>query len=122
MIKKKDMILIGALLACSVILYLVIQFAVKKDGGMVIVKIDGEVVNELNIDMDTQVTVQGYDGGSNTIVIEGGKVYMKDADCPDKVCEHTGKISKTGETIVCLPHRVVVEISGKQQVLDGVVN
>ena len=37
---------------------------------------------------------------------------MKDADCPDKLCEKTGKISKNGETIVRLPHRVVVEIQG----------
>ncbi|MFR4337598.1 MAG: NusG domain II-containing protein [Lachnospira pectinoschiza] len=37
---------------------------------------------------------------------------MTDADCPDKLCVKTGMISKTGETIVCLPHRVVVEIIG----------
>ena len=37
---------------------------------------------------------------------------MTDADCPDKLCVKTGRISKTGETIVCLPHRVVVEIIG----------
>jgi hypothetical protein len=46
---------------------------------------------------------------------------MKDADCPDKLCEKTGKISKNGETIVCLPHRVVVEIQGGEGNVDSLV-
>ena len=48
-------------------------------------------------------------------------VYMSDADCPDKLCVHTGTIHKTGETIVCLPHRVVVEITGTTDTFDAVV-
>ena len=51
------------------------------------------------------------DLGNNTIVIEKGQAYMIDADCPDKICEKMGKISKPGETIVCLPHKLIVEIS-----------
>ena len=35
---------------------------------------------------------------------------MKEANCPDKLCIHQGKISKNGETIVCLPHGLIVEI------------
>ncbi len=49
--------------------------------------------------------------GTNTIIIENGQAYMIDADCPDKICEEMGRISKPGETIVCLPHQLVVEIS-----------
>ena len=70
---------------------------------------------------NASVTVEGYQGGSNTVVIENGTVYMKDADCPDKLCEKTGKISKNGETIVCLPHRVVVEIQGGEGNVDSLV-
>ena len=44
---------------------------------------------------------------------------MTEADCPDKICVNTGKISKIGETIVCLPHRVVVEIQGEVSQSDS---
>jgi hypothetical protein len=46
---------------------------------------------------------------------------MTAADCPDKLCVKQRSIAKEGETIVCLPHRVVVKISGGERpVIDGV--
>ena len=93
----------------------------KKDGITAVVKVDGNIVYMLPLDKNASVTVEGYQGGSNTVVIENGTVYMKDADCPDKLCEKTGKISKNGETIVCLPHRVVVEIQGGEGNVDSLV-
>ncbi len=47
-----------------------------------------------------------------TVVIDGGEAYVKDASCADKVCEHTGKISRVNQSIVCLPGDVVVKIVG----------
>ena len=46
---------------------------------------------------------------------------MEDADCPDKVCVKTGKIKKPGQTIVCLPHRTVIEITGDNADIDAAV-
>ena len=91
---KKDIILIAAFVIIAVIAFVVINHFVKKDGAFVQIKVDG------------------HQGGSNIVTIENGGVTMTDADCPDKLCVKTGRISKTGETIVCLPHRVVVEIIG----------
>ena len=67
------------------------------------------------------IVISGYQGGMNHIVIQDNAVYMSDADCPDKLCVHTGTIHKTSETIVCLPHRVVVEITGTTDTFDAVV-
>ena len=36
---------------------------------------------------------------------------MEEADCPDGYCKEQGHISKNKQTIVCLPHKLVVEIS-----------
>ncbi len=47
-----------------------------------------------------------------TVVIDGGEAYVKDASCADKVCEHTGRISRVNQSIVCLPGGVVVKIVG----------
>lgn len=118
---KRDIMLIATLIIVCAAAFLIINFVVKKDGITAIVKVDGNIVYMLPLDKNASVTVEGYQGGSNTVVIENGTVYMKDADCPDKLCEKTGKISKNGETIVCLPHRVVVEIQGGEGNVDSLV-
>lgn len=118
---RADIVLIAALLLAALSAYILITCFAKKEGSNAVVKVDGEVQCILNIKDDTQMTVTGYQGGNNIIVVKAGVVYMSDADCPDKLCVHMGKISKTGETIVCLPHRVVVEIVGAQDGYDSVV-
>lgn len=118
---KRDIMLISTLIIVCAAVFLIINFVVKKDGITAAVKVDGNIVYMLPLDKNASVTVEGYQGGSNTVVIENGTVYMKDADCPDKLCEKTGKISKNGETIVCLPHRVVVEIQGGEGNVDSLV-
>lgn len=50
--------------------------------------------------------------GMNLLQIVDEKVMMFEADCPDQVCVYQGAASKPGDTIVCLPHKVVVEIKG----------
>ena len=70
--------------------------------------------NELILDLPLNQNYIGgvnKDIGNNTLIIEDGYAYVTDSDCPDKICEQMGKISKPGETIVCLPHKLVVEIS-----------
>lgn len=111
--KKRDIIFIGVLLVVALIAFFVVDKFIKKDGNKVVIKVDGEIVKIVNLTDTNNIIVNGYDGGTNTVVIENGTVYMTEADCPDKICVNTGKISKIGETIVCLPHRVVVEIQGE---------
>ena len=52
------------------------------------------------------------DKGENTLCIENGRAYISSADCPDLLCVRQGGIEKDGESIVCLPHRVIVTVSG----------
>jgi hypothetical protein len=117
--KKRDIIFIGVLLVVALIAFFVVDKFIKKDGNKVVIKVDGEIVKIVNLTDTNNIIVNGYDGGTNTVVIENGTVYMTEADCPDKICVNTGKISKIGETIVCLPHRVVVEIQGEESQSDS---
>lgn len=120
-LKSADFYLVAVLLIITAGLLAWIQFGVKKQGETVVIKVDGNVVKQLALKNDTEFDVSGYQGGANHIVIQDNAVYMSDADCPDKLCVHTGTIHKTGETIVCLPHRVVVEITGTTDTFDAVV-
>ena len=76
-----------------------------------IIYIDGEEQSRHSLDIETSFTVT-TDAGENQVVISGGKVSVTDADCPDKLCVKQGEIDRQGETIVCLPHKLVVEIEG----------
>lgn len=80
---------------------------------MVRVTVDGEeygtwsLAQERVIDIDT-------DYGTNRIYIKDEAVYMEDADCPDRVCVRQGKIHTADAMIVCLPHRLTVQITGEK--------
>ena len=50
-----------------------------------------------------------------TVVIENGSVYVKSADCHDRICVQTGKISKTGQVIVCAPAMVAIRIESETE-------
>ena len=121
---KRDIILVLSMVIIAAAAFLIINFAFKKDGSYAVIKVDGKVIKTLDLNSgETTIEVNGYQGGVNKVVINDGKVSMTEADCPDELCVKTGKISRVGETIVCLPHRVVVEIKGSpdDDSIDSVV-
>ena len=106
-------------LSCILMGLLCVYFSQKKtpsQGKNVVVTVAGEeyvnvplvtgVALTINIDKDGVTT--------NVLHVENGAAYITDADCPDKVCEKTGKISRVNESIVCLPNKVVVTITGDE--------
>ena len=107
-----DIILVAVLLVISLSVFLIV-FLNREAGATVIVSVDGKRVAEYSLAVDG---VYYLNGGTNTLVIEDGKAYIRDATCPDKYssngCVNTGKISYVGESIVCLPHKLVVEVVG----------
>ncbi len=107
-ITKNDLLLIVILLAAGGGL---LFFRHRQESGSVIrIYSDNELLTELPLNRNDSFTVAN-DLGTNTIIIENGQAYMADADCPDKICEQMGMISKPGETIICLPHKLVVEVA-----------
>ena len=57
----------------------------------------------------------------NRLVIRGGEAWIEDADCPDRLCVKQGRISRNGQAVTCLPHKLVITVeSGKETELDGV--
>ncbi len=50
--------------------------------------------------------------GDTIVVVSGGKAFVKDSPCPDKLCVLAGAISKPGQWVACLPNRVMVSIRG----------
>jgi len=107
-IKKSDIVLLVAILVIALITLACIMLT-KKPGAKVQISIDGKVEKTISLDEDYEYQVT-TDMGNNRIVIKDGVVDVTAADCPDKVCENHVTIKNVGETIICLPHKLVVEI------------
>ena len=111
MIKKADIILLVLIVAAG----LVISFGplAKVAGGTdVRVTLNGDTYGIYSLYEDQTITVES-DGHTNVIVIEDGTVRMDSATCRNQICVDHGRISLKGDSIVCLPNRVVVEIEGE---------
>ena len=113
-----DVALIAAVLVIGLSVMLFISLT-SEEGDMVVVSVDGKQVGEYPLNLDA---VYYLNGGTNTLVIEDGYAYISEATCPDKFskngCVNTGKISKVGQSIVCLPHKLIVEIKGEGEAVD----
>ncbi len=109
--KTADRILVGGLLVVTAVLWLALRHSPM--GGMVEVQVDGTVVTTLPLDSDTTYIIDGVDGGHNTLVIADGKACVTEATCPDGVCVRHRAIDKAGQSIICLPNKVVVQVIGE---------
>ena len=119
---KNDIILAVIVIAVAAVGLLLLNIF-KTEGSFAVIKIDGKETERYPLSVNTEVVIETGDNGRNTLVIEDNKAFMKDANCPDKICEGHSKISYKGETIVCLPHKVVIEIVADETTdeLDAVV-
>lgn len=109
MFQKKDRILMSAVLLIAVVMGLIFHFSMKKSGDRVYIMVDGSLYGSYSMMEDQTIEVTN-ESGYNQIVIENGSVYMEKADCPDQYCVEHKAVSSANETIVCLPHKLVVEI------------
>ena len=110
---KFDILLISVLIAVGAAV-LLFAFLNGQGGAYVQIKVDGRVTAVCPLAENRTVTINGING-TNLLVIENGEAYIGEADCPDKLCVNQGKISMTGQSVICLPHRIVVEITGEEQ-------
>ncbi len=107
-LRRQDILLIVVIFIAALIAVFFVT-ATRKQGEMVQITVDGTVAQVCALKKDATIPIEGVDG-ENVLVIKDGYADMTEADCPDKICVNHRPISKVGETIVCLPHKVVVEI------------
>lgn len=117
--KKKDWILITAILVIAGIFFVIHMIQTKTEDARVEIHVDGELYGTYEIAGNQKINIQD----TNILEIKDGEVKMKEADCPDQICVNQKAISKEGESIICLPNKIVVSIVGGQKnELDAVTN
>lgn len=115
--KKKDVILMGGILVIALALFLVMHLTRNETGNQIQITVDGTVYGTYSLAKDQVIEVEENDF-YNRIRIQDGEAYMEEANCPDGYCEEQGKISGRTQTIICLPHKLVVEVLDE----DGLEN
>ena len=114
---KSDIKLVLVLLIISFI-GVILYKCFGKSGGSALVYHDGVLVKTIDLSVDNEYVVNG-DNGDVVIVVNDGKIKVEDENSPLHLCSHQGYISNTYESIVCLPNKIVINISGDD--IDTVV-
>ena len=110
--RKKKIIADLALILVLVLVGLSVFLACElmgEAGEWVVVSVDGEEVGRYSLRVDGEYSLNG---GTNLLVVADGEAYVSEADCPDLVCVRTGRVSRGGERIVCLPNKLEIKVIG----------
>lgn len=123
--KKNDIIMIGiiAVIALAAFVGINLYGEWKTEDAQAVVMVDGKEYGSYPLSEDTVIKIKSENGGYNLLVIEDGLASIEEASCPDKICVRHKPVENTGETLVCLPNKVTVEIeNGKEASVDAGTN
>lgn len=117
-ISRNDVIFLVILLTATTgVLVAYERTGTRADAGAsasVCVTVDGSVYGTYALGEEQEIPIVQDGVTTNVLTIRDGKADMTEADCPDKLCVHQKAISKNHEMIVCLPNKVVVEVTGSE--------
>lgn len=113
-IKKADIFVIFLIIISSFLIYIFtnkLQRGNDSSSKKVVITVDGKIFKEVELKENTNLDIDvNTQYGNNEVHIENGEVHMHESDCKDKICMKMGKISLSGDSIICLPNRLMVKI------------
>lgn len=113
-LQKRDIALAGGILLISLASFGIRQLTYRKPAVMAEVTVNGTLVKQLDLTKDTEITIEGNRGGTNHLIVKDGHIWCSQASCPDKICVQQGKKHLNSDTIVCLPNKMIVTITGSK--------
>lgn len=129
MVKRWDFIITILLILLSFLPFAVFSYkqsAIASENAdyVAVIRVDNEIVKRITLtgNKGTEVfDITSSDSDVNTIEVKDEKIRIRAATCLDQICVLTGYISKPGETVVCLPHKLVIEIEAINGVSDDII-
>lgn len=116
--KPLDWLLIVCLMAVSFSPYLLLNRQ-QTSGHLAQLRVSSQVIKTFDLSKNQTYTYKDKDGDINKIEVRDGKIAIVYANCGDQICVRKGFIDKTGQTIVCLPHQLVIEVISSNETPDG---
>ncbi len=116
-----DLIIISVAVIASVFA-LLSQLYTNTNELTCVIRSKGEVVKTVALSQVDDKQYIGIDAQMPLkVCITKTEVWVEESSCPDKLCQHTGHISKSGQSIVCLPAKVSVTLEADVNEFDAVV-
>jgi len=116
-IRAGDIVLVVLIVvAAAVSMFLVSRANAGEKGSLAIIEVNGKEVMRIALgdgQQDRTFKVRGMTG-YNLVEVRDGRIRMLEADCRDRICLGVGWVEAPGRAIICLPHRVVVRVTGKR--------
>ena len=107
--KRNDLILAVVMILVAAAGFLWCNLS-KEEGSYVTLIQNGTEVQSFSLNEEQEYRIELEGGRYNLLQIREGKVYMKEASCPDQICVNHRPIGNVGETIVCLPNEIVLKV------------
>ena len=116
LIKPLEAVIIGIILLGSIAAIVVMDLSGSSSRTAVIRC--GDVRHELALDKDGLFRFDGIDA---EFEVKNGKIRLINASCPDKICEKTGYIGSSGQSLICVPNKITVSVVGSGESVDVTV-
>ncbi len=113
-LKPGDIILLAFFILFSIVLFLK-PFAAKSNNLILEVIKDGKVVYELSLSSSGEWDISDEKVKFRFAILKDKKVTVLDSNCPQQICVKSKMISKPGETIICIPNKIILIIKGKEE-------
>lgn len=118
-LKKLDIVIIILLFILSFTPNIIFSKTIYNSNKLVYasIKVDGKLYDTIPLSTnkgEKKLNIKNS-GGNNSILIRNNTIKVISADCKDDLCVKQGEISKVGESIICLPHKLIIEIKGDEK-------
>ena len=88
-------------------------------GGQAQIYLNGQLIKTVTLSEDQEFMIS--DTYTNTVTVRDGKIAITQSDCPGTDCVHSGWISSSGRSIVCLPNGLEIRVISQSGDVDFVV-
>ena len=108
-LRRADLVLAGTLAVFALALIGGYALFSHKGGEAVLTTPEGERM--LRLSEDATLSIEGKNGIPVVIRVENGAVWFESSGCPDQICVHSGRLTRTGDTAACLPAGVLLRVT-----------
>jgi len=114
LLKKGDYFIVLLLIMAGLAWFIRDYVWSNTGNNMAVIEVNGQHYEKLSLNEDTKFKINFPDNKYIELTVENEEIWISEetVDCPEKICVKTGKISRPGESIVCLPNKTVIYIEG----------
>lgn len=118
---RNDILLLVLLILVGVSAYFFKEQSIRKAAfsSVALINVNGETLYRIDLNKDDTFSLD-TEFGYNMVTVKDGKIMVSKADCPDQICVNHAPISKKGEVIICLPHKLEITIIESEESIDAV--